>query len=210
MDGVSKYLISGKSGAGEREMCCSVHVQEGWCWESGMFRRAAPPPDAGRTSWTRSRRESRRLARDRAQTCTREVVVEMDHVKKPPACGGNGTRHTVDIIEDGRDTIPPHLTRIHTTTPTYSHHTTAFFSHTPVPHASDHERHEDTPPTHSPASAQPRTTPGPSPTDRAPARSSPGLPTPPHPLGPHEGARIDTRFEAPHVPRAAPCGNNAR
>ena len=110
-------------------------------------------------------------------------------VEKSPACGGNGTRHTVDIIEDGRDTIPPHLTRIHTTTPTYSHHTTAFFSHTPVPHASDHERHGDTPPTPSPASAQPGTPPGPGPTDRAPARSSPGLPTPPHPLGPHGPAR---------------------
>mgnify|MGYP001467657374 CR=1 FL=1 len=85
-------------------------------------------------------------------------------------------------------------TRHHSATPhTYSHHHThvftPFFSHTPIPHASDHERHEDTPPTPSPASAQPRTTPGPSPTDRAPARSSPGLPTPPHPLGPHGPAR---------------------
>ena len=123
-------------------------------------------------------------------------------VEKSPACGGNGTRHTVDIIEDGRDTIPPHLTRIHTTTPTYSHHTTAFFSHTPVPHASDHERHGDTPPTPSSASAQPGTTPGPGPTDRAPAESSPGLPTPPHPLGPHGPPRDQHMANPSTAPRA--------
>ena len=54
---------------------------------------------------------------------------------------------------------------------------------------STHERHRDTRPTPSLASAQPGTTPGPGPTDRAPARSSPGLPTPPHALGPHRPHR---------------------
>ena len=43
----------------------------------------------------------------------------------------------------GRDPIPPHHTRIFT--PPHPRIHTFFFAHTPIPHASDHERHEDTP-----------------------------------------------------------------
>ena len=31
----------------------------------------------------------------------------MDKIKKPPECGGNGTKHCADIIEDAHDTILP-------------------------------------------------------------------------------------------------------
>ena len=138
------------------------------------------------------------------------IVVEMDNVKKPPACGGNGTTHTADTIEDGHDTIPPLLTRIHTTTPTYSHQ---YVSARAFSHMSAHERHGGTRPTPSLASVQPGTTPGPGPTDRAPARSSPGLPTPPHPLGPPGAARTNTwRIRAPRLgpARDRPGGRRRR
>ena len=121
------------------------------------------------------------------------LVVEMDNVKKPPACGGNGTTHTADTREDGHDTIPPLLTRIHTTTPTYSHQ---YVSARAFSHMSAHERHGGTRPTASLASAQPGTTSGPGPTDRAPAQGSPGLPTPLHALGPpRRPSKVTTRVQ---------------
>ena len=68
---------------------------------------------------------------------------------------------------------------------------------------SAHERHGGTRPTPSLASAQPGTTPGPGPTDRAPARSSPGLPTPLHALG--RTGRPGTNTWPIRAPRLGPA-----
>ena len=120
--------------------------------------------------------------------------------------------HTPQIHHRGR-------TRHHSASPyTYSHHHAHVF--TPIrvstrifAYMSAHERHGGTRPTPSLASAQPGTTPGPGPTDRAPARSSPGLPTPPHPLGPPGAARTNTwHVRAPRLgpARGRPGGRRRR
>ena len=53
-------------------------------------------------------------------------------VKKPPACGGNGTKHRADIIEDAHDTNCANTNTYSHRHTTYSHHffhTTRFSAH---------------------------------------------------------------------------------